>query len=186
MINLIPNQEKKEMRKGFYLRLLVLFLLVGSAAIFIALVAILPSYFISSVRSNVIDAKLETQKNEPIPSPDQATLAVIKDLDKKLDLIEYAEKNKFIVSNRIINNIVLKKLPAIKITDISYLYDIKNDPITQKVVIEGTAPSRELLLLFRKALEDDSAFKKVDLPISNFVKGSNIHFYLSLIPKYEK
>ena len=52
----------------------------------------------------------------------------------------------------------------------------------KKVTVLGIAPSRELLLLFRRALEDDVAFKKVDLPISNFVKGSNIEFSLSLIP----
>ena len=75
--------------------------------------------------------------------------------------------------------IILKKMSNIKITDISY----ENDPLKgRKVSIEGNAPSREILLLFRRALEDDVLFKQVDLPISNFVKGSDIKFYLNLIP----
>ena len=182
MINLIPNKEKKEMVKGFYFRLVVLFLVAGSISIVIAFVAILPAYFFSSAKSNLINTKLEAQKLEPVPLPDQETLAVIKDLDKKLDLIEQAESSRFVVSEKVVNAIILKKTPAIKITDISYQKDKKNDLSKGKISVQGTAPSREILLLFRRALEDDVNFKNVDLPISNFVKGSDIQFYLSLIP----
>ena len=179
MINLIPQEEKKKMTKGFYYKLVVLFLAVLSFSIFTALIAILPSYFFSSVKINIVNAKLEDQKNEPVPLPDQQTLTIIKDLNNKLALIENAEKNQFIISQKVINAIILKKMSNIKITNISY----ENDPLRGKrISIQGSAPSREVLLLFRLALEDDSNFKQVDLPISNFVKGSNIKFYLSLIP----
>ncbi len=126
------------------------------------------------------------QKDEPVPLIDQETLAVIKDLNYKLDLIQNAEKNKFIVSEKVINAIISKKISNIEITSISY----EDDPVKisdngeagKKVGIQGNAPSREILLSFRQALEDGATFKQVDLPISNFVKGSNIKFYLSLIP----
>lgn len=170
------------MVKGFYFRLVVLFLVAGSISIVIAFVALLPAYFFSSVKSNLVNSKLEAQKLEPVPLPDQETLAVIKDLDKKLGLIERASARSFIVSEKVINAVILRKTPAIKITDISYQKDPKNDPNKGKISVQGTAPSREVLLLFRKALEDDTNFKNVNLPISNFVKGSDIQFYLSLIP----
>lgn len=185
MINLIPNKEKKEMIKGFYYRLVILFLVVGGFSFLIVSVAILPSYFFSSVRNNIANARLEIQKGEPVPVPDQQTLLMIKNLNNKLDLIENAENDKFTISEKVINAIISKKMSNIKITDISY----KNDqtigsPLSgKKISIQGDAPSREVLLLFRQALEDNSIFKSVDLPISNFVKGSNIQFYLSLIPK---
>ena len=67
----------------------------------------------------------------------------------------------------------------IKISQISF----KDTGLDVKEVnISGTAPSRERLSLFRRALEGDPLFKKVDLPISNFIKGSNIRFSLSLTP----
>ena len=70
-------------------------------------------------------------------------------------------------------------MSSIKITEILY----QNDPQTgERINISGKAPNREVLLLFRRILEDNTAFSKVDLPISNFVKGSNIKFYLNLIP----
>jgi hypothetical protein len=183
MINLIPNKDKKQMAKGFYFRLIVLFLVMGIMSILIAFVAILPAYFFSSVRSNLVDAKLEAQQREPVPLPDQETLGIIKDVDKKLSIIEKAESEKFVVTLSVINAIILKKLPEIKITDISYQKDPKNPSSKGQISIQGTAPSRETLLLFRRALEDDVNFKSVNLPISNFVKGSNILFSLSLVPR---
>ncbi len=179
MINLIPKEEKKKIIKGSYYKLLILFLVLGSVSFLLALVAILPSYFLSSVRNNIVNTKLEMQKSEPVPLPDQQTLLAIKDLNNKLTLIENAQNNKFVISEKVINAIILKKILEIKITAISY----ENDPLKgKKISIQGNAPSREILLLFRQALEDSVAFKQVDLPISNFVKGSNIQFYLSLIP----
>ncbi|MSU44870.1 hypothetical protein EXS45_01685 [Candidatus Nomurabacteria bacterium] len=188
MINLIPNKEKKEMVRGFYYRLIVLFLLMISVSFLILFFSILPSYLLSIAKNNIVNTKLKLQKNEPVPLPDQQTLTIIKDLDDKINLIESAASNKFIISQKVINAIVLRKLPDIKITDISYEANsskTKGKKISiqgKKISIQGNAPSREVLLLFRLALESDTLFKQVDLPISNFIKGSNIQFSLSLTP----
>jgi hypothetical protein len=179
MINLIPNQEKKEMSKDFYFRLITVFFMMLGVSVFIAVILILPSYVISSEEKNFFDTKLEVQKNEPIPLPDQNTLTTIKDLKNKLNLIENAQKDKATFSQRVINEIILKKMPNIKITEISYENDSKKGEL---INISGKAPSREVLLTFRRALEDDPTFSKVNLPISNFIKGSNIRFNLSLSP----
>lgn len=179
MINLIPNQEKKEMTKAFYYRVVVLFLITIGASFLVLFVAILPAYFLSYSKKIIVNKKLEVQKNEPVPLIDQETLSVIKELDNKLDLIENAENNKFTVSQKVVNAIILKKMQSIKITDIFYENDLNKG---KKISIQGIAPSREALLSFRLALESDTLFKQVNLPISNFIKGSNIKFYLSLVP----
>jgi len=145
----------------------------------IAATAVLPSYFLSATKNDLINLKLETQKQEPLPLFDQPTLEVIKDLNNKLSLIENTQNSKIFLLSKVINAIILKKIPSIKITQITYGSDSFKG---RKISISGTAPSREILLLFRRALEDDAVFKKVDLPISNFVKGSNIQFSLNLIP----
>lgn len=179
MINLIPNEEKKIKVMDFYSRLLIVFLFVLSFSILVACVVFLPSYFFSSVKKNFANNQLMGQKAKPIPEVDQKIISQVSNLNKQLILIGNAEKNTYVVSVKVINEIILKKMPDIKINKISY----KNDPVSGKSIhVNGTAVNRERLLLFRQILEDDTAFKKVDLPISNFVKGSNISFYLSLIP----
>jgi uncharacterized membrane protein len=179
MINLIPKEEKKKMTIDFYYKILVLFFVMAGLSALVALVAILPAYFLSSMKYSLANAKLETQKGEPLPQEGEQTIAAIKDINNKLSLVENAEKNKFPLSVKVINAVLLEKISNIEITEISY----ENNSVSgKKISITGTAPSREVLLLFREALENSSSFKSVDLPISNFVKGSNIQFYLNLIP----
>ena len=177
MINLIPKEEKKKMKWDFYSRLGVLFLVTLAFCIFIAILSLLPSYFMVSVKGNVAETKLETQKEKIISGEEVLTEA--KAVNDQLVLLEKAEKNQFLLSVKVINAIVLKKRSDIKITRI--LYE-NNETAGKKISINGTAPSREVLLLFSKALRDDPTFKSVDLPVSNFVKGSNIQFFLTLIP----
>lgn len=179
MINLIPKEEKKKMTADFYFRITVLFLITLSFCLLIASISILPAYFFSSMKNVLANTKLEIQKLEPITLSGEQSLLVVKDINKKLDLVESAEKNKFLPSVKVINSILLKKRPDVKITQILYENDATKG---KKISITGTAPSREVLLLFRRSLEDSSNFKSIDLPISNFVKGSNIQFYLNLIP----
>jgi hypothetical protein len=177
MINLIPNEEKKKKVKDFYFRLAVTFFTVMGASILLAIVGILPSYFLSQVKKNFASTKLSNQSTEPASSP-EAILSLQKDLDKKLKIVEKSEANNYVVSEKVIGQILIHKMSDIKISSISY----QNDSKGKLISINGTAPSRERLLVFRKSIEDDKAFSKVDLPISNFVRGSNITFAMTIVP----
>lgn len=179
MINLIPNEERKKMIKDFYLRFVVLLFFAFGFSVLVASVSILPSYFASAVKVSVATERLIGETSKPVPEIGQKTQGVIKELNTKVGIISRARKNQFIISERVINEIVLRKMSDIKITEITYDY---NSATGRKIGVTGVAPSRDRLLLFRKALEDDRLFKEVDLPISNFLKGTNIQFYLNIIP----
>jgi hypothetical protein len=179
MINLIPNEEKKLMAKNFFYRLATVFFMALGFCMLIASVTLLPSYFLSSTKEDLITKKLEAEKAEPIDLLDQQTLKTLSDIDNKLLTIEKSEKNKFVVSERIVNQIVSKRISDVKINQIVY----ENSDTGEKIInIYGTASSRSRLLVFREILEENPLFKQVNLPISNFIKGSNIQFSLSLIP----
>ncbi len=179
MINLIPNEDKKKMARDFYYRLMILSFYMLGFAVSLALMAMVPSYIASESKEKILDNKIALQKSEPVPVLDQETLSAIQNLDIKLGLVEKVQADTFVVSKKIINEIIMSRVSGIKITGISYDNDVV---LGRKVGINGTAPSRERLLLFRRALESNPAFKNVDLPIANFVKGSDIQFFLSLIP----
>ncbi len=167
------------MVREFYYRLSTLFFIMLSLCLLVAIFAILPSYFLSVSKNKIAEEKLEIQKSIPLPPFDQEALTTIQELNKKIALIENAEKNKFSVSEKAVKPVVLKKIQGIKITQISY----EDNTISgKKITISGTASSREALLLFRQALESEPSFKSVDLPISNFIKGTNIEFSLNAIP----
>jgi hypothetical protein len=179
MINLIPNEEKKVMIKDFYFRLATVIFCAMGFVVLIATISMLPSYFISSGEGYLTKESLTQEQVEELDKMNKQTMVTVNDLDTKLSLIEKAVKSKFLISERIINAVLLNRVSGIKISQISFV----NDKTNGKVVnVRGTAPSRERLDIFKRALEDDSLFKKVDLPISNFVKGSNIQFFLNIIP----
>jgi len=180
MINLIPNQEKKKKVKDFYFRLLVVVLAMLGFCLVVASVLVLPSYVSSSIDKNLAQEKLEMQKLEVVPSVNQSSLALVEELDRQLKIIEKAQEDKYLISQKVINEVISKKMPDIKISRIFYENNFSD---SKKINIYGRAPSRERLLMFRRALEEDVVFKEVDLPISNFVRGSNIEFYLSIIPR---
>ena len=178
MINLIPNEERKKMIKDLYFRFVVVAFFAIGTSVLAASISLLPSYFFSSIKADLANTKLDTQKKEPAPVVEQTTLGVVKDLNGKISLIERAQKNKYLVSNRFISEILTQKMSDIKITEMSY----ESNTEKGKLIIKGTAPSRNRLLSFRKKLEEDRNFSKVDLPISNFIKDSDIQFSITLIP----
>lgn len=157
----------------------VFYLYIAGACFLMALFALLPSYFMSSVGENFASAKLESLKNLPVSVPDKETMGAIKDINMKISLIENAEKNNFSILDKVVDEIISRKMPDIKITDINYE---KKDGV-KNIKLNGVAPNRERLLLFRQMLEADPDFSSVDLPISNFVKGENINFDLNLTAK---
>ena len=175
MINLIPKEEEKIMKKDFFLRLSSMILISFSIYFLIASFSVLPSYFISSAKVSVIEETLNTETDSTSSTSYEEYTNLAGEINKKLDFIE---REKFLPSVRVIDTILLEKRSDIKITQILY----ENEANGKKVSITGLAPSREILLLFRLALENNPAFKSVNLPVSNFVKGSNIQFNLNLIP----
>lgn len=158
---------------------MIMILFALSFAVLLAAVSMLPSFFFASVKLNLMNTKLNAQKQDPISEPDQEIQKIAAILNSKITKIEKNTKNNFLVSNQVINSIVLSKMADIKISQITY------DGVNvsgKQIKINGSASSRDRLIFFRKALEENTAFSKIDLPISNFVKGSNIQFYLTLTP----
>jgi hypothetical protein len=108
----------------------------------------------------------------------------IEDLKNKIVFIEGRQDSNFSLVERVLNAIILKKTDFIKINEIRYEKSSQSgSEDSERITVGGTASSREVLLVFRKGLEDDIMFKQVNLPISSFVKGSNIKFFLNLIPR---
>ena len=171
MINLIPIEEKKLNRRETYSRVLIVFFVTLLFLVLILIIIILPTYFISYEKKISINKKLETQKNDKKSEVDDTSLLTIKNLNSKLDLLEKARDTKFVFSEKVLDKILSKKMAGIKINRIFF----ENDSLKGKrIMVNGMAKNREQLILFRKAFEEDVSFKNVDLPISNFVKGSDL------------
>ncbi len=168
------------MARDFYIKLVAVFYAVLGSAIFIACTAILPPYFLSSVNKNAANDRLKLQENVPVPIVGEGTLNKVKELDKKLALVEGLQGQHFLVSQKVINKIIVHQKPEVKINQISYTSSGEGG---KSITVSGVASTRGGLLSFSQALKEDQFFKEVNLPISNFVKESDIIFSINLTPK---
>ena len=177
MINLLPVEKKNKVNAEQKMRVVNAYLYMLGSCFVLALISLLPSYFPAVVKNHISHQKLNDLNNLPVSQLDQETNVVVQDVNSKIALIDTSEQNKFLVLESAINEIMSKKLAGIKIS--SFDYD-KDKVGNKKVIIHGIATNRTELLNFRQALEADKNFSSVDLPISNFAKGSNIDFILNL------
>ncbi|MFA5934139.1 MAG: PilN domain-containing protein [Candidatus Paceibacterota bacterium] len=175
MINLLPTQYKKVVRSEYIYRLsIVVFLSIFLLGI-LASVFLMPSYLISSMKYQVVNERFTLIKNNENFSVATNLNESIKAINKKLSIFSGAES--LIVSRDIIDSILTNVTPAIKLTRIAYT---KQNQKNSYLELAGTALDRESLLAFTKALEKESHFTKVDLPISNLVKAKDGDFHITI------
>lgn len=177
MINLLPVEEKKMVLNEYRFRMIIFSLYMVGMCFAVGAIALLPSYFLVSVKESIATKKLAMIESLPVSQPDQETMGAIKDINAKISVINQAEQGQFLVLENAFDQVILQKMPDIKLTAISY--DVEKDG-TKQVSVQGFAQDRERLLLFRQALQNDPLFSAVDLPISNFVKEKDITFSLNL------
>jgi hypothetical protein len=137
-----------------------------------------PALFYASLEKKLISDQFAKDTNKLTFDLNQANKNAVENLEKKILLIKQAQNNKFLVSENVIDNLLAKKINGILINEINYTKDPNKGNL---VNIRGQASSRERLLTFKNSLAQDPNFKNVDLPISNFIKSTDIEFNLVLI-----
>ena len=167
------------MAKRFFWRILVMSFTVSALAIMIGSFALVPSHLLSSVKQRLITERLNLQSHMAVPEGSRDTLLISKELNHKFDLIDYARDNEFLVSQEIIKKIVSHKTNEIRITQIAFS---EENTGVREASIRGNALTRDGLLFFSRSLESEPAFSNVNLPISNFIRGTNIQFFITLTP----
>ena len=115
MINLIPSQEKKAMKREFYSRFIATIFVMLGFSVLIATGTVFPSYFSSVIKKNLSNEKLNAQLQEPLPVIDQTAMNLIEEIKVQLSILESNNTEGPIISEKIIKEILSKKTNSIKI-----------------------------------------------------------------------
>jgi len=182
MINLLPIEEKKRIRAMYRARAVVVLIIFATLAGIASVVFLLPSY--TAVSSKYESAELSSQIVE-------GNTALGNDLEKEVEGANRAAKalsaRALAPSPReIFREILLERQAGIKINELSYQRAASTEKGTAespewRVVIGGTAATRENLLAYMNILKSRDMFASADLPISNFVKDRNIDFSINIL-----
>lgn len=184
MINLLPLQQKEELRQEENFRLililgiLILVFLIDltfilfSIKIFITSEVQIQKILVSQKEKEFENSQIQTLQ-EKIIKTNQTLSALDSFYQKELNLTEILEK-------------ISKTLPLK-----TYLTNLSITPRLEEeqewrigCSLSGFSPTREILLEFKKNLEEEKGFSKINFPPSNWVTPENINFTVSFEIKW--
>jgi|GEM_PF-1145621 len=174
---LLPPEEIKSLRSEYRTRLVVVASFFISCGIVLGILSLFPAFMFSYLQDHEVQMRAEKLRESRKVSGIEG---IEKDLAQSRFLIDriLADKDK-ISYYESIQRIVLHRSPQVILTSL----EIKRAVGTStpyEVEIQGIAANRESILDFKKGLESDASFSRVDLPWSDLAKSRNINFTLKV------
>jgi hypothetical protein len=175
MINILPENEKKNIDREYQFRKIAVILFAVLGLIIIAIVALLPSYILAIYKSKT--AMLPIGVQDAVEKQVQFKRQL--DDAKVLIRVLKPETNSQVPSE-VIQLLAKHKTESITINDISIE---KKKGAELGVIVKGVAQTRDSLSRFTDALMKETTIAKVDVPVSNFAKDSNIAYSFTITTK---
>jgi hypothetical protein len=173
MFNILATEEKKKILTEYRLRLAVVSVFAISALVFSSLILLSTSYLLAVSKYN--DAKtglVVLQEKDSRENQEKDVNARILAVNKNIDIFLKSNTAGITTPSSIITKILDIKGSAVKI--IGFTYDASAGQ--ERIVVTGTALNRDSLARFVETLKKDPTFTSVDVPISSYVKSTNIDF----------
>lgn len=175
MINLLPPQQKEEIREEEKLKMILIFgILLLSLSISFCLILSLVKISISTqIETKKISFNQEEKEFQG--TKDQELEEKIKSLNATLLKLDAFYGRQFDLTQ------TLEEISGLLPSD-AYLTNLSFNPIRDggklraRIFLSGFAKSREILLSFRENLENDKNFSEIDFPPENWVKPADINF----------
>jgi len=182
MLNLLPQKEKEELiQEESFKLILILGILI--LIFLICLSLILFSIGISIGGQLAIEKALLSQK--------ETEISHLRDLEKEIKnlnltfskLDSFYQKNPNFVK---ILEITSKTLPpGTYLTSFNFNLPAKDKKYLGEVILNGYSPTREILLEFKKNLEQEELFQEVYFPPANWVEPTDINFTVNFKIKWQ-
>lgn len=183
MLNILPKKEKKKIMLEYRLRLATVATLAVATLILSSLVLLAPAYLIAMEKNKDANNTLTIlQENKGDIVNEKEINAEVSSANKNISL--FLKKSTSYIDSPVsfVEKILEIKGSEIKI--IGFTYDASLDQ--ERMVITGTARTREGLAGFIDELKKEPTFTSVELPISSYVKSTNIDFSAVIARKEKK
>ncbi len=174
MINLLPENNKKELDREYTYRHAVVALWSALALIVVALVVMVPAYILTLYKGMVETSTVPTDEIAKNEADFKKQLE-----ETKLLINVLKPKTGITLPSNVITLLDKHKTTKNTITSLTY---VVSDAGTL-VDVRGIAKTRESLSVFTDALRKEGIITKVDVPVSNFAKDTNIAYTFSIQTK---
>jgi hypothetical protein len=183
-MNLLPQEEKENLKKGLKLRSLILISFIIAAFFLIGLVMLLPPYFLATGNLSKVSSENSLSGDESATSTKQF-FDLPSEIDSKLKLLQSVNDG-MPVMDSIFS--IIKYLPTgVKLNSISFTKDqIYKDKTGIVILISGMASDRDSLVKFSTLLKESNLFSGIDVPVSSLTKDKNLPFSMNVFIENNK
>ncbi len=177
MINLLPEDEKKQIHREYMARFMIATLGLLAATGVVLIGSYIPSYFLRDVKVAALTMEKEKLNTSQGVKIDTDMAAIIADINKRLALFPDPKLPTIRVTEDIVLPLLSAKSSSITIREVGYI-NMKKAEIG--VSVGGVASTRSALVEFQRSLEGLPHFKSVTLPVSDFIRDKDIEFNLEI------
>ncbi|MEI6316488.1 MAG: hypothetical protein WCO65_02040 [bacterium] len=177
MSNLLPVQEKKHLKLLYKKRFAVIALRACMVLCLAASLCLLPSFIYSKNEENSLLVKKAMLDRQATGELKQSLISAIADINTRLAVFN---RQNFLspITASFIDPILQSKTSSVSLTNMSYVVNPNSTIAT--VTLSGVSVSREAILMFASNLKSMPGVSNVDVPITNFIKESNMPFTITL------
>jgi hypothetical protein len=188
MINLLPEEEKKDSKQAYSLRLWAVILSGVVVTLIIAIPTFAPIYFSVSAKRDgfVEESKSSTALFRKTKESDLEQ--IVKNVNVQVGTLALGSDEMRV--GEIYSKILEMKPGGVFISELSFIgagpsriINAKDKIDLATVTISGNSDTRSLLLAFVNNLRKDPAFSEVNLPISNLVQETNPGYSITVTVK---
>lgn len=173
MINLIPPEGKKVLKREFILRV------SGTSAFLLGIVCLIlvgslvPTYVLTSAQIQEYEKRIETvgDTTQKYKEAEQE----IKKIGEVLTQLKSGSSTR--PSTELFREVERLASPGIVFKS----FQINTDKrVGDSLLVQGVAPTRESLVVFKNALKTSSLFEKADIPISDLARDVELPFTITI------
>jgi len=174
MFDLLAQKDKDEVRHEYKRRRLVVMFILIFLTFFVGILTLLPPHLVAWYKLKEL-SQMETYLERSISSKSKEDL-------KKVILLTNTKINYLLMSpggdvTVTLADIVARQNGRVVINKFVFQNDQKGKLVTN---LQGVAKNRDDLLQFAADLRSNIQYAKVDLPVSNFAKESDIDFAITI------
>lgn len=159
------------------MRLLTVVLFFLSSLFLVASVFLFPSFISLFIDKQFLESQSQKIKHDISVKNNKGLLESLASIQTNLSYIDIQKTSLYDTLLYVLE----RKPKDIKITKFNY---VKGDTDNSSLSLEGYADTRDSLLSFSQKLESEKKFAKIELPISNLAKQSDIVFSLTILGKF--
>ncbi len=176
-MNLLPETEKKLIKKGLNLRFLIVFSLLIALALLIGIVSLEPAFVLAKAKLMETTLLAKTEDHSRTIETEKI-LAVPEEIKSKTEIF-LKSIPKFRVAE--IFYIIAKDLPSgVVVKSVSFAGSQSAGQNSKEIRVSGVSSSRQSLIAFSDKLRAESLFVGVEVPVSSLAREKNLPFSIKI------